>query len=100
MEIITFVCVPTERVRPYPIFLNLAIEGSQTNLEQSGCLSLVAMRMLKHLGDLVPLYALEVKGVIRLRGSLARKHIYGEVMIGNFTVSHDQMKMKQIPTGA
>ena len=95
MEIITIVWVSTQRESDlYPIFLNLAIEGSHTNLEQSGSLNLVAMRMLKHLGDVVPLYALEVKGVVCVRRGLARKHIYGEVMIGNFTVSHDQMKMK------
>ena len=64
----------------YPIFLNLTIECGQTNLEQPGSLCLVAMRMVKHLDDVVALHTLQVKGVIGSRGCVARKHVYGQVM--------------------
>ena len=74
----------------YPIFLNLTIECGQTYLEQPCSLCLVAMRMVKHLDDVVALHTLQVKGVIGSRGCVARKHVYGQVMTGNFAFAYDE----------
>ena len=80
----------------YPIFLNLTIECGQTNLEQPGSLCLVAMRMVKHLDDVVALHTLQVKGVIGSRGCVARKHVYGQVMTGNFAFAYDESMLDGI----
>ena len=52
----------------YPVFFNLAIECGESYLEQAGRLCLVAMSMVKYLDDVVTLHALQVQGVISLRG--------------------------------
>ena len=74
----------------YPIFLNLAIERGKSYFEHAGRFCLVAMRMVKHLDDVVALHTLQVKGVIGSRGCVARKHVYGQVMTGNFVFAYDE----------
>ena len=54
------------------------------------------MRMVKHLDDVVALHAFQVKGIIGSRGCIARKQIYGQVMIGNFTVTYDERMLDGI----
>ena len=80
----------------YPIFLNLTIECGQSYFEHAGRFCLVAMRMVKHLDDVVALHTLQVKGVIGSRGCVARKHVYGQVMTGNFVFAYDESMLDGI----
>ena len=80
----------------YPIFLNLAIECGQTYLEQSGSLCLVAISVIEYLDDVVALHTLQVKGVIGSRGCIARKHVYWQVMTGDFVFAYDESMLDGI----
>ena len=52
------------RPKSQPVFLHLAVERGEPDLEQSGRLGLVAVGVTEHLDDVVALYAFQVKRAI------------------------------------